>query len=151
MLSLAVFALTTAASFAQAGATQTPAATATTTTDNPNAPEILFTTETLDYGTVDYNSDGNREFKFKNIGKEPLIIQSATGSCGCTIPTPPKDPIKPGETGIIKVHYDTKRPGKFEKTVTVVSNAKSSPKIVKIKGEVKPAPVQDNATPAVPK
>lgn len=158
ILSLAVVAMTTAASFAQAGAapasgTPAPAPPIPVTPaaqENPNTPEILFTTEVLDYGTIDYNADGNREFKFKNTGKEPLIIQSATGSCGCTVPTPPKDPVKPGETGVIKVHYDTKRPGKFEKTITVVSNAKTSPKIIKIKGEVKPdANVQNNATPAV--
>src|ERR1051326_911550 len=108
------------------------------TVDNPNAPEMTFESETIDYGTIEYNSDGTREFKFKNTGKEPLIIQSATGSCGCTVPTPPKDPVKPGETAVIKVHYDTKRVGNFEKTVTVVSNAKTASKVLKIKGVVKP-------------
>ena len=110
----------------------------TNTQDNPNAPEMTFESEVIDYGTVDYNSDGTREFKFKNTGKEPLIIQSATGSCGCTVPTPPKDPVKPGETAVIKVHYDTKRVGNFEKTVTVVSNSKTPSKVLKIKGVVKP-------------
>ena len=106
--------------------------------DNPNAPEITFDTETLDYGTIEYNSNGEREFKIKNTGKEPLIIQSATGSCGCTVPTPPKEPIKPGESSVIKVKYDTKRVGNFEKTITVMSNAKSGTKIIRIKGQVKP-------------
>ena len=110
----------------------------TNTQDNPNAPEMTFESETIDYGTVEYNSDGTREFKFKNTGKEPLIIQSATGSCGCTVPTPPKDPVKPGETAVIKVHYDTKRVGNFEKTVTVVSNSKTPSKVLRIKGVVKP-------------
>src|SRR6266446_6963058 len=54
------------------------------TVDNPNAPDMIFESETIDFGTIEYNSDGTREFKFKNTGKEPLIIQSATGSCGCT-------------------------------------------------------------------
>ena len=94
----------------------------------------------LDYGTIKYDSDGSREFKFKNTGKEPLIIYSATGSCGCTVPTAPKDPIKPGETGVIKVHYDTKRVGSFEKTVTVSSNGKTPSKTLKIRGTVEAAP-----------
>ena len=149
-----MIAIATAAAFAQAGAVAAPTTgpAEPVKQNNPNAPEIVFSNEVLDYGTIDYNSNGDREFKFKNTGKEPLIIQSATGSCGCTVPTPPKDPIKPGETGVIKVHYDTKRPGKFEKSITVVSNATSSPKIIKIKGDVKPNPdVQNNVTPPAAK
>lgn len=122
------------------GTTTTPP-----TNDNPNAPEMMFESETVDYGTIEYNSEGTREFKFKNTGKEPLIIQSATGSCGCTVPTPPKDPVKPGETAVIKVHYDTKRVGNFEKTVTVVSNSKTPTKVLKIKGVVKPDATQNTA------
>lgn len=115
--------------------------------ENPNAPEAVYEKEVIDYGTIEYDADGNREFKFKNVGKEPLIVYNATGSCGCTTPSTPKEPIKPGETGIIKVHYDTKRPGHFEKTVTVSSNAKTPTKVLKIMGDVKPAPVAP-ATPS---
>lgn len=127
---------------------QTP--TTTQMNDNPNAPEITFESETIDYGTIEYGSNGEREFKFKNTGKEPLIIQTATGSCGCTVPTPPKEPIKPGETAVIKVKYDTKRVGNFEKTVTVVSNAKNGNKILKIKGQVKPDPNANQTPPPNP-
>lgn len=124
--------------------------------DNPNSPDIVFEKEVIDYGTIEHDANGDREFKFKNTGKEPLIIYSATGSCGCTVPTAPKEPIKPGETGIIKVHYDTKRVGNFEKTVTVVSNAKTPSKTLKIKGNVKPAPTPagtttSTVTPVAPK
>ncbi|TAL61764.1 MAG: DUF1573 domain-containing protein [Bacteroidetes bacterium] len=123
---------------------QAPAAsTATVAPENPNAPDAVYVNEVLDYGTIEYDADGTREFKFKNTGKEPLIIYSATGSCGCTVPTAPKEPIKPGETGSIKVHYDTKRVGSFEKTITVASNGKTASKTLKIKGTVKAA-----ATPA---
>lgn len=122
--------------------------TTTDLNDNPNAPEIVFESETVDYGTIDFNASGEREFKFKNTGKEPLIIQSATGSCGCTVPTPPKEPIKPGETAVIKVKYDTKRVGNFEKAITVMSNAKSGTKVLKIKGQVKPDPTATQNTPA---
>lgn len=120
--------------------------------ENPNAPEAVFEQEVIDFGTIEYAADGNREFKFKNAGKEPLIIYSATGSCGCTVPTAPKEPIKPGEAGVIKVHYDTKRVGSFEKTVTVSSNGKTASKILKIKGTVKaaPAPAATSTTSADP-
>ncbi len=129
---------------------QTPSPSGTS--DNPNAPEITFESEVIDYGTIDYNANGDREFKFKNTGKEPLIIQSATGSCGCTVPTAPKDPIPPGGTAVVKVHYDTKRVGSFEKQVTIVSNGKVPTKILKIKGTVKPDPnTQQNNNTVQPK
>jgi len=105
---------------------------------NPNAAEITFESEVMDYGTIENGANGEREFKFKNTGKEPLIISQAQGSCGCTVPTWPKEPIKPGASASIKVTYDTKRTGNFEKTVTITSNAKNSPKVIRIKGNVKP-------------
>jgi hypothetical protein len=122
-------------------ATQQPA-------PNPNAAEISFETEVMDYGTIEHNADGNREFKFKNTGKEPLIITNCQGSCGCTVPTWPHEPIKPGATASIKVKYATDRVGAFEKTVTVSSNGKTSSKILKIKGVVKPDPAGTTTTPA---
>jgi hypothetical protein len=131
--------------------TITPAVTpAATTVDNPNAPDIKFETELVDYGTIEHNADGNREFKFKNTGKEPLIITNCQGSCGCTVPTWPKEPIKPGGTAAIKVHYATDRVGAFEKTVTVNSNAKTPVKVIKIKGVVKPDPAAATAPTATP-
>jgi len=107
---------------------------------NPNAAEIAFETEVIDYGTIEHNADGNRAFKFKNTGKEPLIITNCQGSCGCTVPTWPHEPIKPGATSEIKVKYATDRVGAFEKTVTVSSNGKTASKIIKIKGFVKADP-----------
>ena len=59
------------------------------------------------------------EFVFTNIGKEPLIISKAKGSCGCTVPEWPKEPIMSGETGVIKVNYDEKRIGSFNKSITI--------------------------------
>src|SRR4051812_34861698 len=64
--------------------------------DNPNAPEISFSQELHDYGTIKQGADGSCEFRFKNTGKEPLIISNARGSCGCTVPTWPKEPIMKG-------------------------------------------------------
>lgn len=99
--------------------------------------KIEFESETIDYGTIENNSDGNREFKFTNTGKSPLVISNATGSCGCTVPTWPKEAISSGESASIKVHYDTKRTGAFNKSITLVSNAVNEPtKILHIKGNV---------------
>lgn len=67
---------------------------------------------------------------------------SATGSCGCTVPDAPKEPIAPGASAVIKVKYDTNRVGGFTKMVTVTSNATEVPKTLTIKGEVKAAPAK---------
>jgi len=99
-------------------------------------PVFQFENEVIDYGEIAQNSDGNRVFKFKNIGKSPLIITSVKGSCGCTVPTKPEEPIMPGETGEIKVKYATNRIGPFAKTVTITSNAFETKKIVRVKGRV---------------
>ena len=61
--------------------------TAAVKKENPNAAEITFENEVHDYGTIKQGADGSCEFKFKNTGKEPLIISNAKGSCGCTVPT----------------------------------------------------------------
>ncbi len=98
--------------------------------------QIEFVEETVDYGTITKGSDGNREFVFTNNGNEPLIISSCKGSCGCTVPKCPTEPVLPGETAKIKVKYDTNRLGKFTKSVTVTSNAGTPLKTVKITGNV---------------
>ena len=98
---------------------------------------MVYDTETIDYGTIAHNADGKREFVFTNNGSKPLIITSATGSCGCTVPTTPKEPILPGAKGIIGVKYATDRVGAFTKTVTVTSNAEGqATKVLTIKGTV---------------
>jgi len=101
-----------------------------------NAPIFKFETEVVNYGDIARNSDGNRVFKFTNVGKSPLIITNVKGSCGCTVPTSPKEPIMPGEHGEIGVKYATNRIGPFSKTVTITSNAVQSNKVVTIKGKV---------------
>jgi hypothetical protein len=98
---------------------------------------MVFENETIDYGTIAHNADGKREFVFTNNGNKPLIITTAQGSCGCTVPTTPKDPIAPGAKGVIGVKYATDRVGAFTKTVTISSNAEGMPsKVVTIKGTV---------------
>jgi hypothetical protein len=106
--------------------------------------EINFDKDVHDYGTIKQGANGVYEFKFKNSGKEPLIISMARGSCGCTVPEWPKEPIKPGETASIKVSYDTKRVGPINKTVTITSNAKNEPtKVLTIKGNVEATPADE--------
>ena len=98
---------------------------------------MLFENETIDYGTLPHNADGKREFVFVNNGNKPLIITNATGSCGCTVPSFPKEPIAPGAKAVIGVKYATDRVGAFTKTVTVTSNAEgSASKVLTIKGTI---------------
>jgi len=102
-----------------------------------NGAGMVFENETIDYGTIAHNADGNRQFVFTNNGNKPLIITNTQGSCGCTVPTTPKEPIAPGAKGVIGVKYATDRVGQFTKTVTVTSNAEGQPtKTLTIKGTV---------------
>lgn len=103
--------------------------------------KIEFAKETHDYGTIAHGSDGTCVFEFKNTGNSELIITNAKGSCGCTVPEWPKEPIAPGATASIKVSYDTKRPGAISKNVTIFSNAVGNEtKVIYITGTVLPAP-----------
>ena len=126
--------------FAQ-GETVPPAVVA-----NPNAPTMSFASDAIDYGTIKQDADGNRVFTFTNDGKEPIVISEAHGSCGCTVPTYPKEPIMPGKSAEIKVHYDTHRVGPFSKSVTVNSNAKNSPVVLRISGTVEALPTSAATT-----
>lgn len=107
---------------------------------------MVFESETIDYGTIAHNADGKREFVFVNNGNKPLIITNASGSCGCTVPSYPKEPIAPGAKAVIGVKYATDRVGAFTKTVTLTSNAVEPTKTLTIKGTV-----AADATPAAPK
>jgi hypothetical protein len=106
---------------------------------------IDFESKVVDYGTIEHNADGARKFVFTNNGTEPLIIKNAKGSCGCTVPTWPREPIAAGETAEIGVKYATNRVGKFTKTITLTTNASKKPVILTVKGEVNPAPKEASA------
>ena len=108
-----------------------------------NGPEIEFEKLVHDYGEVQYNGNGECEFRFTNTGNEPLILQKPKSSCGCTVPTWPKEPILPGESDVIKVTYKTTKVGTINKSITVTSNAKTNATVVlRIKGTVLPQPVE---------
>lgn len=113
-----------------------------------NGAVMTFETTEIDYGTIQQGADPHRVFVFKNTGTAPLIITNAKGSCGCTVPTYPKNPIPPGETGEIKVRYDTNRVGQFTKRVTLTTNAGEQPIELTIKGNVESKPEAPESVPA---
>ena len=119
-----------------------------------NGAKIRFTEMEHQYGTIMKGGNGDCEFEFWNDGNEPLILQNVKASCGCTTPSYTQKPVMPGQSGTIKVHYNTNNVGGFNKTVTVTSNAVDNPRVVlRIKGTVKneQAPQLDpQAEPAQP-
>ena len=103
-------------------------------------PKIELNKELHDFGTITEGAVVETEFLVKNIGETDLIITEAKGSCGCTVPEPPKDPIKPGASAPIKVSFDSKgKPGAQEKTVTLTTNTEIGREMFKIKANVTPA------------
>jgi hypothetical protein len=112
-----------------------PAAPATTLKPE----DMAFSNVIHDFGTVPEGPDATCIFTFVNTGKEPLVIQKAQPSCGCTVPSFSNEPVAPGATGSINVAYHTSgKPMAFTKTITVVSNAGT--KVLTIKGNVEKAP-----------
>lgn len=97
---------------------------------------IKFEKNNHNFGTFSREKVQYCEFVFTNTGDEPLVIHQAFGSCGCTVPQPPKDPIAPGAKGVIKVSYDGKGQfgGRFKKSITVRSNASNAVTRVYIEG-----------------
>lgn len=103
-------------------------------------PVITFEKTEHDFGKIN-EADGrvSTVFEFRNEGMSPLVLSNVRASCGCTTPTWTKEPIEPGQTGSITVTYNPNgRPGKFQKTVTITSNATEPTKKVYIRGEVIP-------------
>lgn len=99
---------------------------------------IKFETTSHSFGKI-REIDGAAEciFRFKNSGNEALIIQNVKASCGCTVPEWPKEPISPGDTGIIKAIFNTNnRPGGFNKSITVVANTEPSTHVLTFSGFV---------------
>ena len=105
--------------------------------DEVEMPEIALEKESFDFGEINQDESISIEFKLKNIGNAPLIIRSVKGSCGCTVPEWPEGSIAPGDDAIIKVTFNSgKRLGKQNKTVTLITNAIPSIKVLIIKGIV---------------
>jgi hypothetical protein len=105
---------------------------------------ITFNETTHDFGKIN-EADGRvtTVFEFKNEGMAPLVLTQVRASCGCTTPRFTSEPVEPGQTGQITVTYNPNgRPGRFQKTVTVTSNATEPTTRLYIKGEVIPKPAQ---------
>ena len=125
--------------------TPEPAAPAVVETNNANpevvdangAPSFTFDREMHDFGQIQQGDQPQTVFTFTNTGDAPLIITSAKGSCGCTVPKWPSEPIAPGATGEIEVSFNsTGRQGRQSKSVTLVANTTPNTKILQITSEV---------------
>jgi hypothetical protein len=106
----------------------------------PQGPTTLirYDGERFDFGVADEGEVVKHTFKFTNVGKDPLLINNAKGSCGCTVPTWPKEAIPPGGIGEIRVEFNTKgKPGMQSKRVTVTANTNPTETFLEIKGEVR--------------
>lgn len=124
-----------------------PTAVVPTQQSNPQAPAqqgttvvsaIKFDKMEHNFGDVKQDSENKYEFSFTNTGKEPLVIADAKGSCGCTVPDYPKEPIMPGKKGKIKVVYSPgQQIGSQTKNVTVTANTEPPQTVLTIKAEVK--------------
>ncbi len=98
--------------------------------------EAKFNETSHKFGDVPQNVPATTIFKFKNTSKAPLIIETATASCGCTSPQYPKTPILPGKTGDIRVAYNAAAIGRFSKSVTVKFAKVEQPVVLMIEGNV---------------
>jgi hypothetical protein len=100
-------------------------------------PDMTFDNKKYDFGIMKQGEIKSTEFKFKNTGKADLIIEDAKGSCGCTVPVYPKEPIKPGAEAVIKVTFNSDgKNGIQNKTVTMITNCIPSTKFLEIKANV---------------
>ncbi|MDY0342789.1 MAG: DUF1573 domain-containing protein [Lentimicrobium sp.] len=105
--------------------------------ENTRMPFIEFEQDFHDFGKLIQGEKVSYAFKFTNTGKTDLIISKVSSSCGCTVPDYPKTPIRPGDTKKIDVKFDTEnRRGFQNKTVTIVSNAQPSAKVLRIKAQI---------------
>lgn len=112
-------------------------------------PTFAFNEELHDFGVINEGDVVEHVFAFTNTGDAPLIISKATGSCGCTVPEWPKEPIGVGEAGEIKVKFNSrKKPNIQNKTVTITANTFPAQTRIKIKANVTPAPKEETDKPS---
>jgi hypothetical protein len=117
--------------------TNAPAPAAPKLSETRAKTNVKFAEMTHNYGNIKQDTKNPKTFKFTNTGTEPLIIESAVGSCGCTVPTFPKEPIKPGESGEIEVVYSPgKQQGAQTKTITITANTNPITTTINISAEV---------------
>lgn len=98
---------------------------------------IYFYEESYDFGKVKEGDKVSHVYKFKNIGEHPLLIADVIASCGCTVPSFPKEPIKPGDEGEIKVEFNSSgRKGKNHKSIMVISNTEREKRAISFDAQV---------------
>jgi hypothetical protein len=113
--------------------------TTTGSADNSNLPAFKFEKEVFDFGEIKEGEKVSHDFKFKNIGNAPLIISSATATCGCTIPEYPTEPLAPGAEGVIRVVFNSSgKPGMQNKIVSITANTNPTLTELNILGSVLP-------------
>lgn len=123
---------------AASGAGNIPGMNVNNPVSNQPATTIEYDNAKFNFGVVDEGEVVKHVYKFKNTGKEPLVISNAKGSCGCTVPTWPKEPVPPGGTGEINVEFNSKgKPGPQSKRVTVTANTTPTETYLEITGEVR--------------
>ena len=104
-------------------------------------PRFKFDRTEHDFGTINEGDVVETVFSFTNVGKSELIITSAKGSCGCTVPEWPKEPIMPGEAGEIKVKFNSyRKPNLQQKQITLRTNTEGGKEDLKIRAQVTPSP-----------
>lgn len=109
-------------------------------------PVFAFNEESYDFGEIEEGTVAKHDFVFKNTGDAPLIITNAAGSCGCTVPQWPREPIAPGEEGTIHVEFNSQgRTGNQQKQVTLNANTQPNTMVLKISAQVKPGAEADAA------
>jgi len=123
--------------------TATPAATTTATVpeEKPEGPLPVAEFEKLehDFGTVNEGQKVTYDYKFKNTGQAPMIIQTAQPSCGCTVPTWSKEPVPVGGSGFVRAEFDTNgKSGIQNKTITVTANTWPKVTTLRFKAMVTP-------------
>lgn len=147
MIKHTFLALTVATFLFSCGGDKTTDAISTDLIENPNtasgavnedkAPFFEFDEKVKEFGTITQGEIVSTTFRFKNVGQTNLIISSAQGSCGCTVPSWPEEPIAPGEEGEIEVTFNsTGKQGLQNKTITLVANTIPNTYVLAIKGEV---------------
>ncbi len=115
---------------------------------NADFPVMTFAETEHDFGTINEGDVVEHTFSFTNTGKSPLVIVNAKGSCGCTVPEWPKEPVAPGATGTMLVKFNSNgKPNAQNKQVTITANTEAGKEVIKIKAMVTPKAKPAEGTP----
>ncbi len=114
--------------------------------DTAGLPRIQLDQTFFDFGEIPDDKIVRHDFEFQNTGKTPLVIARVRGSCGCTVPHWPKDPIPPGGKGKIEVRFDPSgKEGPQSKPITITANTYPNTTNIYVSARVKPASSSDGS------